>query len=139
MYALIVLATVAVHYAFTIYVVIGGFLALRWPRAIWAHLAAVVWAASNAFLNVPCPLTDLERWARREGGMAPLPPAGFIDHYITGVFYPRDAATIVQYAAFAVVLGSWALFACRRPARHRQAARHRRPAHHHAGPPSVQK
>lgn len=126
MYELIVVATVAVHFVFTGYVVVGGFLALRWPRTIWLHVAAVVWASANAFLNVPCPLTDLERWARREGGMAPLPPAGFIDHYITGVFYPRDAATVVQLGAFVVVAGSWALFAY-----------HRRTARTHAGPPSV--
>ncbi|WP_024793491.1 DUF2784 domain-containing protein [Tomitella biformata] len=121
MYVLIVVATVAVHFAFTIYVVVGGFLALRWPHTIWLHLAAVVWAAGNAFLNIPCPLTDLERWARREGGMAPLPSAGFIDHYITGVFYPRDAATIAVFAAFFVVAGSWALFAHHRHAIRTQA------------------
>lgn len=126
MYLFIVAATVAAHFAFVVYVVVGGFLALRWPRTIWPHLAAVAWAAANAYLAVPCPLTELERWARREGGMEPLPSAGFISHYITGVFYPRDAATAVELATFALVLVSWALF-----------ARRRRAVRPQTGPPSV--
>ena len=116
MYVLIVAATVAVHFLFTAYVVIGGFLALRWPRTIFLHVASVVWAAANAFLNVPCPFTSLERWARGEGGMEPLPSAGFISHYITGVFYPRDAATAVELAAFALIAFSWAFLAYHRHA-----------------------
>jgi hypothetical protein len=42
--------------------------------------------------------------------MAPLPPEGFIAHYVTGTFYPAGWLTGVQLAAFAVVAVSWALY-----------------------------
>ena len=42
--------------------------------------------------------------------MAPLGPAGFIDHYITGVFYPVWATGYVQAAVFTAVLVSWVLY-----------------------------
>lgn len=118
MYELILAAIVAVHFAFVIYVVIGGFLALRWPRTILLHIVAVGWAAANGFLGVPCPLTELERVTRRAGGMPPLPDSGFISHYITGVFYPRGAATAVQLGTFAVIVISWVLYAAMRRRAH---------------------
>ena len=40
--------------------------------------------------------------------MAPLPPDGFIAHYITGVVYPASWVGGVELAALAVVLLSWA-------------------------------
>ncbi len=31
-------ATMVVHFLFIAFVVLGGFLAWRWPKAIWLHL-----------------------------------------------------------------------------------------------------
>jgi hypothetical protein len=73
----------AAHFAFLIYLPVGGFLALRWRRTIWLHSAAVAWAAGSVLLRVSCPLTGIERLAREHAGMAALGPAGFIDHYIS--------------------------------------------------------
>ena len=42
--------------------------------------------------------------------MAPLPPDGFIAHYITGVIYPVGWVVGVQLASFALVAVSWALY-----------------------------
>src|SRR6516225_10735100 len=110
MYRLLVALVVALHFAFIGYVVIGGFLALRWPRTIWLHIAAVIWGIAIAAKRVDCPLTWLERWARAGAGMAPLPPDGFIAHYITGVIYPAGWVVGVQLVSFAVVALSWALY-----------------------------
>jgi hypothetical protein len=110
MYQSVVGLVVVVHVAFIGYVVIGGFLALRWPRTIWLHIAAVIWGIAIAAKRVDCPLTWLERWARAGAGMAPLPPDGFIAHYITGVIYPAGWVVGVQLVSFAVVALSWALY-----------------------------
>ncbi len=110
LYIMIVGAVVAAHFAFLGYLVIGGFLALRWPRTIWLHVFAVIWGVGSIVFNWPCPLTSVERWARERVGMAQLPSAGFIDHYITGVFYPAGAVGIVEALVFIVVVVSWALF-----------------------------
>jgi Protein of Unknown function (DUF2784) len=115
---MVVALTIAVHFAFLGYLVIGGFLAWRWPRSIWLHLPMVVWGISSIALGLPCPLTDLERWARAAAGMNQLPPEGFIAHYITGVLYPVDFAVAAQALAFAAVLSSWVvLFAAARGCR----------------------
>jgi len=103
----IVVLTVVVHFAFIGYLVIGGFLTWRWPSTIGVHVAVVVWGVAGLVLGLPCPLTDLERFARAGAGMAPLPPEGFIEHYITGEWYPADSAAVVQALVFAAVLGSW--------------------------------
>jgi hypothetical protein len=98
---IIVVAVVAVaHFAFIGYLVVGGFVALRWPRTIFLHIVAVVWA-----------LTELERWAGARAGTSPLPSDGFIAQYITGVLYRADAVGVVEGVVFAVVIVSWGLFA----------------------------
>jgi Protein of Unknown function (DUF2784) len=119
MYQSVVVLVVALHFAFIGYVVVGGFLALRWQRTIWLHIAAVIWGIAIAANRVDCPLTWLERWARARAGMAPLPPGGFIARYITGVIYPAGWVVGVQLVSFAVVALSWALFFRRRVNRRR--------------------
>jgi hypothetical protein len=114
MYESVVALVVALHFAFIGYVVIGGFLALRWRRTIWLHIVAVIWGIAIATNRVDCPLTWLERWARARAGMAPLPPGGFIAHYVTGVIYPVGWVVGVQLVSFAVVALSWALYLRRR-------------------------
>lgn len=92
----------ATHFAFLIYLPVGGCLALRWRRTIWLHVAAVAWAAGSVLLRVSCPLTGIERLAREHAGMAALGSAGFIDHYISDA-----GAHVAQAAALAVVVASW--------------------------------
>jgi hypothetical protein len=114
MYATVVAATVFAHFLFIGYVVTGGFFALRWPHTIALHVAAVLWAIAIAAGYVGCPLTSLERWARHHAGMQPLPPEGFIAHYLTGVLYPADWMAAVQVLVFAVVATSWVSYGWRR-------------------------
>ena len=114
MYQSVVALVVVLHFVFIGYVVIGGFLALRWRRTIWLHIVAVIWGIAIATKRVDCPLTWLERWARARAAMAPLPPDGFIAHYVTGVIYPVGWVVGVQLVSFAVVALSWALYLRRR-------------------------
>lgn len=94
------------HFLFLAYLVAGGFVAWRWPRTIWGHLAAAAWALVSITAGVTCPLTVIENRARHGAG-EPALPGGFIDHYLTGVVYPRAAIPGIQ-AAVAVVIGvSW--------------------------------
>jgi hypothetical protein len=110
-FTIVVALTVAAHFAFVGYGVIGGFLALRWPRTIWLHVPVVIWCVAIEIVDFVCPLTALERWARAGAGMAPLPSDGFIDHYVTGVFYPAAAENLVLGLVLLLVLASWVLFA----------------------------
>lgn len=113
MYEMVVALAVAVHFAFIAYLVVGGFVAVRWPRTIWLHVPAVLWGVAITTAHLDCPLTGVERWGRAKAGMPALPPQGFIAHYITGVLYPASWAGAVQIAVFAVVVASWALYGWR--------------------------
>ncbi len=95
------------HVAFIAYVVAGGFLAWRWPRTIGVHLLAASWGFGTILIGFDCPLTYAENWARRQAGVAQLPEAGFIDHYLTGVIYPDSALGLVRLLAAVAVLVSW--------------------------------
>ncbi|MFF2550432.1 DUF2784 domain-containing protein [Nocardia sp. NPDC058058] len=108
LYRLLADVTAVVHFLFVAYVVVGGLIAWRWPRTIWLHLAAVAWGFSTILFGFDCPLTNLENWARHKAGDAGLPSTGFIDHYITGVLYPRDALDLVRILVALCVIGSWA-------------------------------
>jgi Protein of Unknown function (DUF2784) len=110
-FTILVVLTVAVHFAFIAYMVTGGFLALRWPKTIWLHIPAVIWGIAIELIDFVCPLTWLERWARPKAGMGPMPADGFIDHYLTGVVYPAQYANLVLVLALLTVLASWVLVA----------------------------
>src|SRR5258708_28052922 len=110
-FVVLVALTVAAHLACVGYLVIGGFLAWRWPRTIALHVPVVLWGFGSIAFGFPCPLTDLERWARAGARIHPLPPEGFIAHYITGVLYPAGFAVEVQVLVFTAVLASGVVLA----------------------------
>ena len=89
-----------VHFAFVLFVVFGGLLALRWPRLAWVHIPVALYGALIEFVGFICPLTPLEIWLRRRGGEAGY-EGGFIEHYITAAIYPTGLTREVQ-----VVLGT---------------------------------
>jgi len=114
-YRLAIGVVVVLHYLYLGYLIVGGFLAWRWPRTIGLHLLAGAWALLITAFPLVCPLTWLHNWLRRQVGERPL-RHGFIAKYVTGVFYPARYETEVRLAVGAVVLTSWIGFAViRRP------------------------
>jgi hypothetical protein len=113
---------VGAHFAFLGYLIVGGFLAWRWPRTIYVHVAAVIWGALIIITKVPCPLTALQNRFRELGGQQALggPDSGFIAHYVKGHLYAVPYEWIVQTVVAVIVLTSWVGVAIR--------ARHRAPA-----------
>jgi Protein of Unknown function (DUF2784) len=114
---------VGAHFLFVLFVVLGGFLALRWPRVIYFHLPAAAWGALVELWGWICPLTPLEKWLRRQGGLAGY-QGGFIEHYILPVLYPAGLTRGVQLVLAAVVVTVNLLVYRRvfRPSRKRTAA-----------------
>lgn len=95
-----------VHFAVLVFLVLGGFLAWRWPAVLWPHLALAAWGLTSTVFVWPCPLTTVEDWSRRRAGEAGL-SRGFIDTYLTGVVYPERFTTQIQVAIGIVVVLSW--------------------------------
>lgn len=91
------------HFAFVLFVIAGGVLALRWRRLAWVHVPVAVYGAVIEFVGFICPLTPLENWLRMRGGVAGY-SGGFIAHYITAVMYPAGLTRHVQFVLGAGVL-----------------------------------
>jgi hypothetical protein len=108
-YRVLATTVLVVHFTYLLYVVFGGFVAWRWPRTIWVHLAACVWgmAVIGALgLSLDCPLTWVEDWARAKAGEG-VTTKGFVDRYLEGVLYPPKYTVLLQILAALTVLGSW--------------------------------
>lgn len=126
LYRLLADALVALHAAFVLFVVSGGFLALRWRRLAWLHIPGALWGAIIEFMGWVCPLTPLENHFRRlagEGGYQ----GGFIEHYLIPVLYPADYTLALRLTLGVLVVllnaAAYALYFRKRP-RHEQAGWH---------------
>ena len=96
---------VLVHLFFVLFAVAGALLGLKWPRALWAHLPAVAWAAYIEFSGGLCPLTPLEHSLRARAGLDYY-TGDFIARYLFPVLYPegltRDAQVVIGLGALLI-------------------------------------
>jgi len=83
------------HFAFIVFALFGGLLALRWRRAPLVHVPAVLWGAAVEFFGWFCPLTPLENLLRRAGGSADY-SGGFIERYLLPLIYPEALTRELQ-------------------------------------------
>ena len=114
---------VLLHFAFIAYCVLGGLLALRWRRAAWLHLPALVWGVAVELTGAICPLTPLENALRRAAGEAGY-RGDFVQHHLLPVIYPAALTrgtqlwlgallVLVNVAIYAAVLRRSAIRAAR--------------------------
>jgi hypothetical protein len=97
-------ALVLIHLGFILFVVLGGFLLLRWPRMVWIHLPAVIWGALVEINNWICPLTPWEQQLRQAAGSGGYQD-GFVEHYLLPVIYPEGITDKIQLVlGLAVIL-----------------------------------
>jgi hypothetical protein len=92
-----------VHLAFVVFVVVGGFLVLRWRWVALLHIPAAIWGILIEYAGWICPLTPLENFLRQRAGQ-PGYSGSFLEHYILPVLYPGALTRTTQ-----IVLGSLAL------------------------------
>ena len=96
---------VFVHIAFIAFAVLGGYATWRWSRLIWVHVPAVAVIALLFAFGADCPLTDLEKYLRRQAGEA-VYRDGFVAHYllpgvpdtVRGVVLPVAVVTLTAIA-----------------------------------------
>ena len=111
---------VAAHFGFVLFVLLGGLLALRWRRLLWAHLPAALWGIAIEFTGWVCPRTPLENHFRRQAGEEGY-SGGFIAHHLLPALYPAgmtrgDQIALGVFALVVNVLVYWRVFArSRRP------------------------
>ena len=86
-YGLLADAVVALHFAFVLFVGLGGLFVLRWPKLAIVHVPAFLWGAATAIFGWICPLTYLENDLREIRGQ-PGYSDSFIETYILPLLYP---------------------------------------------------
>jgi len=103
-YRLLADIVVLIHFAFVIFVVAGGLLALRWPVVAWGHLPAAFWGAWIELSGGICPLTPLEQSLRERAGEVPY-GGDFVSHYVMPVLYPAGLTHATQLILGLLVIG----------------------------------
>ena len=106
-------AVVVVHMAFLVYMVLGGFLALRRFALIWPHIAVIVYSFYVTLTSFTCPATSLEKWLREMGGQAPY-EGSFIAQYLRGILYPAEYETAIWLGCMGIAIASQAYVVVRR-------------------------
>jgi hypothetical protein len=116
---------VVVHVIFILFVAAGAILAWRWPKLLWLHVPAVIYALAILTIHFDCPLIPLEKHLRHLAGQQ-LYSGGFVRHYLTDVVYPGTLTPFLQaLAAVAIVvwygriLAGGRAFGSRHPTGHR--------------------
>ncbi len=87
---------VLVHLCFIIFVILGGFMLLKWRWLIFMHLPALIWAVLLEFQGWLCPLTPVEQALRQMAGQQGY-EGGFIQHYILPIIYPPALQQDIQF------------------------------------------
>jgi Protein of Unknown function (DUF2784) len=96
-------ATLIVHLAFVLFVALGAFLVVRWPRVAWLHVPAALWGVYIELSGRICPLTPLENSLRERGGAAGY-SGGFIEHYVSAWIYPDGLTRNIQVSLGVVLV-----------------------------------
>ena len=108
---------VVIHFAFVLFVVLGGLLVLRWPRLAYVHIPAAVWGTLIEFAGWICPLTPLEQSLRQRAGGQGY-SGSFVEHYVLPMLYPtaltRDIQLLLGTSFLIVNLGVYAYLLRRR-------------------------
>lgn len=94
---------VIIHLGFIVFVVLGGFMLLKWRWLIFVHLPAVLWGVLLEFRGWLCPLTPLEQALRRMGEQQGY-TGGFIQHYLLPVIYPPALEEDTQFILGVLVI-----------------------------------
>src|SRR3954451_23990452 len=95
---------VVFHFAFVLFVVLGGLLVLRWRWLAYVHLPVALYGALIELVGWVCPLTPLEKQLRESAGLERY-QGGFVEHYVLPVLYPAGLTRGVQLVLGMVVIG----------------------------------
>lgn len=103
LYTVLADLVVLLHLAFVLFVILGGFLVVKWPAIAWSHLPAAAWGALVEFTGWICPLTPLENWLRESGARTGY-EQDFLSHYLLPLLYPAGLTRNTQCVLGLIVL-----------------------------------
>jgi len=94
---------VVLHFLFVIYVLLGGLFLLKWKKAAWLHVPAVIWGILVELNGWLCPLTPLENQLRIKAGLG-MYDGDFVMHYIMPILYPAELTRSTQILFGTIVI-----------------------------------
>lgn len=104
-YRLLTDLTIAVHFSFLLFVLVGGVAARRTRRMLLPHLLALAWGVYVLVTpGLVCPLTPLENAFALRAGLAGY-EGSFIEHYLVPILYPDGLSPVAQWVLAGVVVG----------------------------------
>ena len=113
-------ATLILHLAFILFVVLGAVLGARWRWLPLLHLPAAAWGVYVELAGAFCPLTALENRLLVLAGQSGY-RGSFVEHYLLPVIYPAGLTRdIQQLLAATVVVLNVVLYAWLIRRRHRR-------------------
>lgn len=125
-YQLLADLVLALHSGVVIFIVLGAVLIVvgnlrgwRWVNHFWlrfVHLAGMLSVAIGTWLDITCPLTDVERWLRIKAN-AETYSGSFIGHWLQQLLFYDFApwVFVLTYTLFGLlILALWWIFPPRR-------------------------
>ena len=119
MYQYLANTVLILHVGVVLFVIVGLVLifignAQGWPwvNLLWfrlVHLATILYVAGQAWFNITCPLTTLENWLRKMGGVTQY-STSFIEYWFQKILFyngPPWAFTLAYTAFAGLVALSW--------------------------------
>lgn len=99
----------------TVLIVAGNLRGWRWVNHFWlrfVHLAGMLSVAIGTWLDITCPLTDVERWLRIKAN-AQTYSGSFIEHWLQQLLFYDFApwVFVLTYTLFGLlILALWWIF-----------------------------
>src|SRR3712207_6275566 len=98
---------------YLVYMVFGGFLALRRLAWLWPHIVSTVYSFYVTLTDFTCPVTTLAKWLLERGGRTPY-AGSFPAHSGGGVLSPPQYETAIWVTGMGIAFASYALVLVRR-------------------------
>jgi hypothetical protein len=92
-----------VHGSLVVFMLIGAFLALRWPWVVYAHAPVGLAILGINLAGYDCPITWVELTLRSHAGLAPY-TGGFLGHYAYQPLGLDPHRPLTQLGIYAVAL-----------------------------------
>ena len=104
---------VTVHMGYLVYMIFGGFLALRRLTWLWPHIVSTVYSIYVTVTDFRCPLTALEKWLLARGGSVPY-EGSFTAHYLRDSLYPAQYENAIWLSGMGIAVLSYGVVLTRR-------------------------
>ena len=89
-------STLAMHFAFIVFVIFGALLFFASKKFAFIHIPSVFYGIYVEFSHSICPLTYLENWFLRKANMKSY-SSSFIEQYLIPIVYPNNLTAELQF------------------------------------------